>query len=746
MTQKVWDESSGQYCDVQLLAALAADPTVSYDVFSRSANASFLVFHPRPAAYTHTCLHTDTLVVLVWVLASILNGVGSGLVFTVGIPYLDDAISKHDAPLYLAVIVATGVFGPLLGLSLSDLTLGLYVYPTLHPGVMTSDDPRWVGAWWLGQLGFSVVMLAMASLLLLFPRSLRKGARKQEERPRRTSHTLEEDLAIEELVRTSVVPRIPTPHHTPQHQHSPLHHTPQHHHSPLHHTPQHHHSPPPPPTDTPGLAEVTEDDYSVEEQETEGGYPLDERDSGYSMEVEGGYPAEDRDSQHTLEAGDAPHQGKALHKKRSHITSREIKSGIKELWATVARLMKNKVVVYTLCSDFFLVLGTSVVSVWLPKYIQQQFRVTKTNSSFYTGVCGTWSAMVGVGVGGVWVRRCRPRARTVALVMAACLATHTAALLSLMFISCHVDADLPGIMAPDFRSVELHRGCSEGCRCAATEVSPVCVRDGPITLSYYSPCHAGCPPPPPAAAHSTQDPLSNCTCGSPEARITRGYCQDTCSIYVVYNVVTCITESLLSVTIIGSLLIALRCVEVRDKSAALGIKSTIMSLAALVSPVVAGTLVDSACLVWKEECGTPTSCSLYNTIDFGHRFHGLASVVFTLSTIFTLLVSRHVRDLELLEDTAHSLPSFSFFDTGAGSSPSIRRSFRKMSRLATGRTSSGKWKVPTMTSQSEGGEMDVMQREHVKNEEDTSDGDTQPTVYFVKPNILPSLVIKTTNV
>ncbi|XP_069954574.1 solute carrier organic anion transporter family member 74D isoform X1 [Cherax quadricarinatus] len=272
-------------------------------------------------------------------------------------------------------------------------------------------------------------------------------------------------------------------------------------------------------------------------------------------------------------------------------------------------------------------------------------------------------------------------------------------------------------------------------------MSPVCVRDGPITLSYYSPCHAGCPHP------TNQDNLTNCTCGSAAAQITRGYCRDKCSIFVLYNVVNCITKSLLSVTIIGSLLITLRCVGKQDKPAALGLKSTVMSLAALVTPLVSGSIIDSACLVWKEACDVQTSCSLYNTIDFGHKFHGLTSVVFALSTIFTLLVSKHVRDLELLEDAPYNLPTFSFFDAGVSSSPSIHRSFRKMSRLASGRRSSGKWKVPTMTSsQTWGGELQVIRQQDVRNDDDGSDVDTQPTVSVLKPNILPSLIMKTTNV
>ncbi|KAK8731057.1 hypothetical protein OTU49_007776, partial [Cherax quadricarinatus] len=108
---------------------------------------------------------------------------------------------------------------------------------------------------------------------------------------------------------------------------------------------------------------------------------------------------------------------------------------------------------------------------------------------------------------------------------------------------------------------------------------------------------------------------------------------------------------------------------------------------------------------------------------------------------------KHVRDLELLEDAPYNLPTFSFFDAGVSSSPSIHRSFRKMSRLASGRRSSGKWKVPTMTSsQTWGGELQVIRQQDVRNDDDGSDVDTQPTVSVLKPNILPSLIMKTTNV
>ena len=42
------------------------------------------------------------------------------------------------------------------------------------------------------------------------------------------------------------------------------------------------------------------------------------------------------------------------------------------------------------------------------------------------------------------------------------------------------------------RSIELYRGCSGGCECDTKEFIPVCVSDGPLQVTFFSPCHAGC--------------------------------------------------------------------------------------------------------------------------------------------------------------------------------------------------------------------------------------------------------------
>ncbi len=68
-------------------------------------------------------------------------------------------------------------------------------YENFHPGELqelilfvfqpdgfnlTADDPRWIGAWWLGFVIFGIVIFIFSILLLGFPREL-PGARKMRE-------------------------------------------------------------------------------------------------------------------------------------------------------------------------------------------------------------------------------------------------------------------------------------------------------------------------------------------------------------------------------------------------------------------------------------------------------------------------------------------------------------------------------------------------------------------------------------
>jgi len=67
------------------------------------------------------------------------------------------------------------LLGPSLGYALSSLCLSIFISPSLTP-LITQDDPRWMGAWWMGRIILGTLLALCASLLALFPRVLPKAA------------------------------------------------------------------------------------------------------------------------------------------------------------------------------------------------------------------------------------------------------------------------------------------------------------------------------------------------------------------------------------------------------------------------------------------------------------------------------------------------------------------------------------------------------------------------------------------
>ncbi|CAL1572570.1 unnamed protein product [Knipowitschia caucasica] len=108
-------------------------------------------------------------------LAQLLLGIGAVPIQPFGISYIDDFSSKRNSPLYLGILLAVTSIGPALGFMTSAFTLRLYVdFNSVKPDQVSlkPGDLRWVGAWWLGFLLASCLLLLTALPLLFFPREL----------------------------------------------------------------------------------------------------------------------------------------------------------------------------------------------------------------------------------------------------------------------------------------------------------------------------------------------------------------------------------------------------------------------------------------------------------------------------------------------------------------------------------------------------------------------------------------------
>ena len=105
-----------------------------------------------------------------------LLGIGNTLYYSLCQSYLDDNTKQKNTPLMLAYALSMRMFGPLVGFGLAYLVMSLYIDPTLTP-VIARDDPRWLGAWWLGWILLGALMFIFAGLIGLFPKHLPKKER-----------------------------------------------------------------------------------------------------------------------------------------------------------------------------------------------------------------------------------------------------------------------------------------------------------------------------------------------------------------------------------------------------------------------------------------------------------------------------------------------------------------------------------------------------------------------------------------
>ncbi|XP_073993727.1 solute carrier organic anion transporter family member 74D-like isoform X2 [Rhodnius prolixus] len=416
----------------------------------------------------------STVSFVILLISLLMLGAGTSPYYTLGMAYLDDNALKNKFPFLFSIVLSLRYLGPTLGFMVSSYALSIYVEPEINPP-FGEDDPRWIGAWYLGWNPLGIFGILMAFLMALFPKILPREA----ERRKNTGVT-----------------------------------------------------------------------------------------------------------------------------KKSNKTK-----SFKDFMETMARLLKNRVFMYNTFSTTLAMLGILGFWIFMPKYIETQFRKTASEANLITGTIGLLSTAAGIISSGALISKFKPRPTYLAAWNVITEIFDVLTQLTFAFLGCY-KTDFHGALNDD-SSWNLITECNMECNCdPSMKYKPVCSLDQ--TMTYYSPCHAGCTD---WSLENGTKVYENCSCiGDGFGKALEGACPLECQTdYVLFLVMLCLMEFFSSTGRSGNTIIQFRAVLPEDKSVSIAVTAVVLCAFAFIpGPILHGTLVDLSCVVWGMTCGETGNCWLYD--------------------------------------------------------------------------------------------------------------------------------------
>ncbi|KAG9509960.1 hypothetical protein GZH46_01513 [Fragariocoptes setiger] len=535
--------------------------------------------------------HSTKLVFCIFFANLLVIGFGSTAMTTLGIPFIDDIVSREESPLYLGVTIGLRIFGPALGFILGSLCIQVRVdflktlmvnVPTLST---TTSNHEWTGAWWLGLIIISIPLLALAIPMYYFSTLAAKS--------KNTSRSIDNRYNDSE--------------HDSQ-RHSPL------------------------------SDEISQGHDGEEPQNSMNSIDIDHTDKGSNQ------PCHGQSGYHTVSADPFNASSRVFANCSSQSTDTidvplkcniQFKSNItpvSNLSTALKRLLKNHVFLLRLFSSVLHILPIAGFYTFLPKYLIEQFDVAASNASAISGLAGILFVGIGAFIGGSLMRAFSVGSRIVTRWIAISALLYAIGMLILMNLGCPQEPTVS-------HSTDL-LPCQSDCQCQHSFYNPICIGH----TTYLSPCLAGC-------TNFTQDvntqqvTYNNCKCANTASELSlstsaiNGRCPTHCQNLKWYTVVFSLFVLMHATCEVGSMILNLRCVEPRDRALALGVVTLATSLLGTIPcSILYGTIVDYTCIYWETSIDsqgmtTRGACRLYDNTKFRVYLHCLTSVVMFVAFI-----------------------------------------------------------------------------------------------------------------
>ncbi|GAB0089866.1 Solute carrier organic anion transporter family member [Sergentomyia squamirostris] len=177
------------------------------------------------------------------------------------------------------------------------------------------------------------------------------------------------------------------------------------------------------------------------------------------------------------------------------------KPKMKDFPKAMARLFKNKVIMFNIISGIFYILGASGYMTFFAKYIEVQFHKTRSDSTIIAGPINLFGMVTGFLISGWIITKKKPSASKLLFwnVILGCF--YIGGTFAYFFLTCP-DENMP---TPVNGRLNLTSSCNRNCSCDAVPYNPICNEVTGVT--YFSACHAGC-----TEWDSDLKTYSNCSC------------------------------------------------------------------------------------------------------------------------------------------------------------------------------------------------------------------------------------------
>lgn len=169
-------------------------------------------------------------------------------------------------------------------------------------------------------------------------------------------------------------------------------------------------------------------------------------------------------------------------------TEPEMPASFGDMLNTFKRLMTNVILMCNNIAAVFYFMGYMPYWIFMPKYIETQFKQSASASSLITGTVGLVFSAFGILLSGLVISKYKPRARYLAAWNVIVGAISVMGMISYAFLGCPAN-DNQIVVNENDGSLKTMLDCNINCHCDYVTYNPVCSETG---QTFISACHAGC--------------------------------------------------------------------------------------------------------------------------------------------------------------------------------------------------------------------------------------------------------------